>query len=66
MKIVQNFDKKLPIKYEFAQNFDAKSPQIYDIAQNFAQNSDTLNQAGGPMPPTSYATELQYVILSYE
>ena len=54
-KIAQNFDAKMPKEYEIAQNFDAKLPKIYEIAQNFAQISDTLDQPGGPVPPTFYA-----------
>ena len=45
-------------KYEIAQNFDAKSPKIYEITQNFARNFDTLHQPGGPVPPTSYAYDV--------
>ena len=49
--IAQNFDAKLHKRCEIAQNFDAKVPKKHEIAQNFAQNFDTLNQAGGPVPP---------------
>ena len=50
-KIAQNFDAKLPKICKMAQNFEAKLPKKFKIARNFTQIFDTLNQAGGPVPP---------------
>ena len=41
----------LPKKYKIAQHFDAKSPKKHEIARKFAGTFDTLNQAGGGVPP---------------
>ena len=59
-EIVQNFDAKLPKKYEIAQNFDAKLPEKYEIARNLDARSTPYNQARGlvALPtPTSYVTQ---------